>query len=64
MHTTRTEHCQECQTETEHEVRLVIDQENQRSDEEGHSREPYRVSECQRCGRTDRQRMNNQESAT
>lgn len=54
-----TEHCTECGTETRHEVSIQIRTESVKEQNAEFSREPYRVSECQRCGNRANQRMNN-----
>ncbi|SDQ26934.1 DUF7835 family putative zinc beta-ribbon protein [Natronobacterium texcoconense] len=54
-----TEHCDECGLETIHEVSVQIRTESVKQENAQFSREPYRVSECQRCGTRTSQRMNN-----
>lgn len=54
-----TEACNECQRETPHEVRVQIRTESQKRENAEFSREPYRVTECELCGETSSQRMNN-----
>lgn len=54
-----TESCDECQRETPHEVSVQIRTESQKRENAEFSREPYRVTECQICGETGTQRMNN-----
>jgi hypothetical protein len=54
-----TEFCEECQTETLHNVSVQIRTESSKEDNAEFSREPYRVQECQRCGSCTSQRMNN-----
>lgn len=54
-----TEHCEECELETLHEVSVQIRTESIKQENAQFSREPYRVSECQRCGSRSSQRMNN-----
>ncbi len=54
-----TEHCEECDLETFHEVSIQIKTESLKNENARFSREPYRVSECQRCGNRTSQRMNN-----
>jgi uncharacterized Zn finger protein len=54
-----TEYCEECGTETPHEVSIQIRTESVKEQNAEFSREPYRVSECQRCGNRSNQRMNN-----
>ena len=54
-----TEYCDECELETIHEVSVQIRTESVKQENAQFSREPYRVSECQRCGHRTSQRMNN-----
>lgn len=54
-----TEYCEDCGTETGHEVSIQIRTESVKEQNSEFSREPYRVSECQRCGTRSNQRMNN-----
>ncbi|AGB15395.1 hypothetical protein Halru_0769 [Halovivax ruber XH-70] len=54
-----TEHCQECDLDTLHEVSVQLRTESSKAENAAFSREPYRVTECQRCGHRDSQRMNN-----
>jgi len=54
-----TEPCEECGTDTLHEVTVQLVTEAEGSDRAQYSREPYRVRECQRCGTRDSKRMNN-----
>ena len=54
-----TEHCEECELETIHEVNVQIRTESLKKENAQFSREPYRVTECQRCGSRTSQRMNN-----
>ncbi|APW96573.1 hypothetical protein CHINAEXTREME_01765 [Halobiforma lacisalsi AJ5] len=54
-----TEYCDECELETIHEVSVQIRTESVKEENAQFSREPYRVSECQRCGARSSQRMNN-----
>lgn len=54
-----TEHCDDCELETIHEVNVQIRTESLKQENAQFSREPYRVSECQRCGNRTSQRMNN-----
>jgi hypothetical protein len=54
-----TEHCDECGTETLHEISIQIRTESVKEENAEFSREPYRVSECTRCGNRTNQRMNN-----
>ena len=54
-----TESCDECERETPHEVSVQIRTESQKRENAEFSREPYRVTECEICGETSSQRMNN-----
>lgn len=54
------ETCNECGCETRHAVSIEIHQESAQQDTAAYSREPYRVSVCERCNRSERLRMNNQ----
>ncbi|WP_254767123.1 hypothetical protein [Salinilacihabitans rarus] len=54
-----TEHCEACGLETLHEVTVQIRTESLKEENAQFSREPYRVTECQRCGYRESQRMNN-----
>ncbi len=54
-----TEHCEECNLDTLHEVNVQIRTESLKKENAQFSREPYRVTECQRCGTRSSQRMNN-----
>lgn len=54
-----TESCTECERETPHEVTVQIRTESKKRENAEFSREPYRVAECQICGSTATQRMNN-----
>ncbi|AXR79424.1 DUF7835 family putative zinc beta-ribbon protein [Natrarchaeobaculum sulfurireducens] len=54
-----TEYCDECELDTLHEVSVQIRTESTKKENAQFSREPYRVSECQRCGHRTSQRMNN-----
>ena len=53
-----TEHCEECELDALQEVSVQLRTESAKSENAAFSREPYRVTECQRCGRRDSQRMN------
>ena len=53
-----TEHCEECSLDTLHEVTVQIRTESTKRKNAQFSREPYRVTECQRCGHRASQRMN------
>ena len=52
------ETCEVCDEETEHAVSIRIRTENEASENADFSREPYRFTECQTCGRTRSQRLN------
>ena len=54
-----TESCDECGRDTPHEVSVQIRTESQKRENAEFSREPYRVTECQVCGESSSQRMNN-----
>ncbi|WP_254862121.1 hypothetical protein [Halovivax gelatinilyticus] len=54
-----TEYCDECDLDTLHEVSVQLRTESLKEENSQFSREPYRVTECQRCGRRASQRMNN-----
>ena len=54
-----TEHCEDCKLDTLHEVSVQIRTESRKKENAQFSREPYRVTECQRCGCRKSQRMNN-----
>jgi len=54
-----TEHCTQCEQTTPHEVSVEILTESNQTDNPEFSREPYRVSECQVCGKKTELRMNN-----
>lgn len=57
---TEVEHCAVCGHETEHAVNVqVLRESDEDRDPGGFSREPYRVTECQRCGTVNERRMNN-----
>lgn len=53
------EQCSTCDATTPHAVTLQLVTESGREENSQFSREPYRVSECQVCGSTERIRMNN-----
>jgi hypothetical protein len=53
-----TEHCDVCDGETLHEVSVQMRTESSKTENAQFSREPYRVTECQRCGHRRSQRMN------
>ena len=54
-----TEHCENCGFDTLHEVSVQLRTESRKDKNAQFSREPYRVTECQRCGTRTSQRMNN-----
>ena len=54
-----TEHCDDCDLETLHEVSVQLRTESGKEENAEFSREPYRVAECQGCGARSSQRMNN-----
>ncbi|MFC4248678.1 hypothetical protein ACFOZ7_17395 [Natribaculum luteum] len=54
-----TEYCERCGLDTIHEVSVQIRTESLKEENAQFSREPYRVTECQRCGHRESQRMNN-----
>lgn len=54
-----TERCDVCNLDTLHEVTVQIRTESTKRENAQFSREPYRVTECQRCGHRKSQRMNN-----
>jgi hypothetical protein len=54
------EHCGECGRETPHAVSIEILEEGSGGEKVAYSREPYRVSVCERCGSTEQLRMNDQ----
>lgn len=53
------ERCERCGRETDHRVAIEIRTESTKPENARFSREPYRVTECQACGRRRSQRMNN-----
>ncbi|MFB9809062.1 hypothetical protein ACFFQF_29980 [Haladaptatus pallidirubidus] len=53
------ERCEICGRETSHDVAIVIKTESKKAKNAEFSREPYRTSQCQVCGSTHSQRMNN-----
>ena len=53
-----TEHCEACHVETLHQVSVQMRTESKKDQNAEFSREPYRVTECQRCGARASQRMN------
>lgn len=54
-----TERCEDCELDTLHEVSVQLRTESGKEENAQFSREPYRVTECQRCGARSSQRMNN-----
>ncbi|WP_293030243.1 hypothetical protein [Natronococcus sp.] len=54
-----TEHCEDCDLDTPHEVSVQLRTESHKEENAQFSREPYRVAECKRCGTRTSQRMNN-----
>lgn len=53
------EDCTECDNQTPHDVRIELLTESTKQQNSEFSREPYRVSTCQMCGREETMRMNN-----
>lgn len=53
-----TEHCEDCETDTLHQVSVQMRTESDAELNAAFSREPYRVTECQRCGTRTSQRVN------
>jgi hypothetical protein len=53
------EHCDGCDRVTPHRATVRIRTESAEPENAAFSREPYRVSECRICGRTETTRMNN-----
>ncbi|AWB26610.1 DUF7835 family putative zinc beta-ribbon protein [Halococcoides cellulosivorans] len=56
--TSLTEHCPSCADRTSHVVSVEIVTENDESSNAAFSREPYRVTQCERCGTQTKTRMN------
>lgn len=54
----QTEYCKDCECETTHLVSIDIIQESDNASTEVYSREPYRISQCANCERTEQLRMN------
>lgn len=54
-----TEPCEHCGLETLHDVSVQIRTESHDGENARFSREPYRVTECRRCGFRRSKRMNN-----
>lgn len=57
--TDMTEECDHCGRTTPHDVTVEILTESSSPENAAFSREPYRVSECEVCGATEKTRMNN-----
>jgi ribosomal protein L37E len=55
---TRRERCEQCGRETAHAVSIELRTESTDGQNAAFSREPYRVTECRRCGTTASRRMN------
>ena len=53
-----TEHCDDCDAETHHDVAIDIRAESDDPTNAEFSREPYRVTTCNRCGAESARRMN------
>ncbi|UPV76533.1 hypothetical protein M0R89_18545 (plasmid) [Halorussus limi] len=53
-----TEMCEECEESTPHDVTIEIQTESKKKENTEFSREPYRVTECMKCGETTAKRMN------
>ncbi|WP_458207850.1 DUF7835 family putative zinc beta-ribbon protein [Haladaptatus sp. NG-SE-30] len=53
------ETCDTCGIDTPHQVDIEIRTESDESKNAEFSREPYRVTTCERCGETTASRMNN-----
>jgi hypothetical protein len=53
------EECSACGQTTPHEVTIDILTESGEEENAEFSREPYRISECKRCGEASKVRMNN-----
>ena len=53
------ESCDDCQSETLHDIQVEIRTESKKDENSEFSREPYRVSTCTRCGAESAIRMNN-----
>ncbi|WP_083252562.1 hypothetical protein [Haladaptatus sp. W1] len=60
-HTSQTqiEPCENCKCDTTHTVSVEIRTESTKQENTEFSREPYRITTCQKCGETTSQRMNN-----
>lgn len=55
----QTEHCEDCEHDTQHAVSVEIRTESGKRENAEFSREPYRVAKCVACGNETTQRMNN-----
>jgi hypothetical protein len=53
-----TEHCDNCGVRTPHDVSIELKTESSKQTNQEFSREPYRVTECVKCGDETSQRMN------
>jgi ribosomal protein L44E len=56
---TITEYCDHCESNTLHNITIQIRTESKKAENASFSREPYRISECNRCGIRESIRMNN-----
>lgn len=56
---TSVEHCDRCDRETDHHVSIELRTESRKPENAKYSNEPYRVTECIRCGTRRSLRMNN-----
>ncbi|WP_266081930.1 DUF7835 family putative zinc beta-ribbon protein [Haladaptatus caseinilyticus] len=52
------EQCENCAAKTHHNVSVELVTESNKTENAAFSREPYRITECTRCGAKTRQRMN------
>ncbi|WP_416839560.1 hypothetical protein [Haloferax sp. DFSO52] len=52
------EECPTCESRTPHQVSIEIKTESRKRENRQFSREPYRVTQCTRCGEERAQRMN------
>jgi hypothetical protein len=52
------EYCDHCEQKTPHTVQIELRTESEDDEHAGCSREPYRLSECERCEDTTSLRMN------
>jgi hypothetical protein len=52
------ERCDNCDAMTPHQITIEIVTESEKDSNAAFSREPYRVTECQQCGTTTKQRAN------